>query len=60
MMENLAEEKWVNRVLEYSDHINMSDLVEFVRQRWESGTNLPTAEAEYDAWVDMQVAAYYG
>lgn len=57
---NLTEEKWVNRVLEYSDHIDMSDLVEFVRQRWEAGTNRPTAEAEYDAWVDAQVSMYFG
>ena len=57
---NLAEEAWVNAVLRYADHVDMSDLVDFVRQRYESGTNLPNAEAEYDAWVDCLVAEYYG
>lgn len=57
---NLAEEAWVNAVLRYADPINMDGLVEFVRQRYESGVNLPDAEHEYDAWVDVQVANFYG
>jgi hypothetical protein len=58
---NLTEDAWVNRVLDYRDPLgDMTDLVEFVRLRWEAGDNLPDAEAEYDAWVDAQVAAFYG
>jgi hypothetical protein len=60
MKVNLAEDAWVNAVLRYADHIDMSDLVEFVRQRYESGDNLPDAISEYDAWVDAQVVDYFG
>lgn len=57
---NLAEDVWVNAVLRYADHVDMTGLVEFVRQRFEAGLNLDTPEHEYDAWVDAMVADYYG
>ena len=57
---NLAEDGWVNAVLRYSDHIDMTGLVEFVRERFEAGLSADTPEHEYDAYVDMCVAEYYG
>lgn len=60
---NLAEEKWVNAVLEYAQPLydeEAETLTEFIRQRYESGTNEMTSEAEFYAWVDAQVADYYG
>ena len=57
---NLAEEKWFNRVLDYSDYIGMADLSEFVRKRFQAGVNEDTPEAEYYAYVDAYVADYYG
>jgi hypothetical protein len=57
---NLAEDGWVNAVLRYADPIDMTGLVEFVRQRFEAGLNADSAEHEYDAYVDALVADYYG
>lgn len=57
---NYLEEKWVNRVLDYADHIDMADLADFVKKRWEDGVNKDTPEAEYDAYVDTLVADYFG
>ena len=57
---NLAEDAWVNAVLRYADPIDMNGLVEFIRQRYEAGINLPDAEREYDAYVDALVSDYFG
>lgn len=55
------EERWMNRVLEYSDtYDNQEALIEFVRSRFEMGIADPSAEDEYMHWVDNTVAEYYG
>lgn len=58
---DFEEEKWVDRVLQYSDGLdNQEALIEFVRLRFEAGIADPTAEDEYMHWVDNSVAEYYG
>lgn len=57
---NLAEDAWVNAVLRYADPVDMTGLVEFVRQRYEAGLSQGEPELEYDAYVDLAVAEYYG